>query len=157
MKNLLVAFLLAGCVSPPSTLMSPVQISRAAFLWKQTGGTLAGEAEMTADVRGNLLIRLTKGLPPPLLEYTSLTDGKFRVSGPLAGGTWSGDACRAPIRLALWTALAAAWRDATPAKDGRQEVHTATYRAAVWKDAGKIKGLSVSSTDNGEVIRLVFR
>jgi hypothetical protein len=101
-------------------------------------------------------MRLTKSLPKPMLEITSMTDGKFAASGPLAGGGWSGDASRAPLRFSLWTALTAAWRGAHSARDGRQEVHTDSYRAAVWKEAGRIRELSVSSSDNGEVIRLVF-
>lgn len=159
MKKLLLLLLLAGCASQPDITgwTPPLQNSRATFLWKHAGGTLAGEVDITGDVRGNVVMRLTKGLPTPLLEFTSMTDGKFHASGPMAGGGWSGDASRAPVRFALWTALAAAWRGAHPARDGRQEVHTATYRAAVWKEAGRINELSVSSTDNGEVIRLVFR
>ena len=156
---LLLSLLLAGCATQIDTAdwTPPLQNSRASFLWKHTGGVLAGDAAITSDVRGNVVMRLTKNLPAPLLEFTSMTDGKFHASGPMAGGGWSGDASRAPTRFALWTALAAAWRGAHSARDGRQEVHTATYRAAVWKEAGRINELSVSSTDNGEVIRLVFR
>ncbi len=161
MRNLLLAacLCLGACASRPDPVAwtPPLQNSRAAFLWKHAGGSLAGDAEITNDVRGNVHLRLTKDLPRPLLEITSMTDGKFRASGPLAGGGWSGDASRAPMRFSLWTALPAAWRGAHPARDGRQEVHTDSYRAAVWKEAGRIRELSVSSADNGEVIRLVFR
>lgn len=160
MKKLLLAsvFLLAACASRPdlANWTPPLQNSHASFLWKHSCGSLAGEAELTNDVRGNVIIHLTKGLPRPLLEITSMTDGNFYVSGPLAGGGWSGMASRAPKRFALWTALAAAWRGACPARDGRQEVNADSYRAAVWKEAGRIRELSVSSFDNGEVIRLVF-
>lgn len=160
MKKLLLAtvLLLGACASQPdlANWTPPVQNSRASFLWKHIGGSLAGEADLTNDVRGNVIIRLTKDLPRPLLEITSMTDGKFYASGPLAGGGWAGEATRAPVRFSLWTALAAAWRGASPARDGRQEVHTDSYRAAVWKEAGRIRELSVSSSDNGEVIRLVF-
>ncbi len=99
-------------------------------------------------------MRLTKNRP--LLEIASLVDGRFSAAGPLAAGQWSGDAALAPIRFSLWTALAAAWRGAHSARDGRQEVHTASYRAVVWKENGRIRELSVSSTDTGEVVRLVF-
>ncbi|MEI8310287.1 MAG: hypothetical protein WCH98_05985 [Verrucomicrobiota bacterium] len=161
MKIFLLAFTLclAACASRPdlSDWTPPIQNSHAAFLWKHRGGSLAGEADITNDIRGDMSIRLTKELPKPLLEITSMTDGRFSAEGPLAGGGWSGDASRAPARFSLWTALAAAWRGAYPARDGRQEVHTDSYRAAVWKDAGRIRELSVSSNDNGEVIRLVFR
>ncbi len=161
MKKLLLAsaLFLCACASSPEPVVwsPPIQNSLASFLWKHSGGSLAGTAEITNDIRGNLVIRLTKDLPRPLLEITSMTDGVFSTSGPLAGGGWSGDASRAPARFSLWTALAAAWRGAYPARDGRQEVHTDSYRAAVWKEAGRIKELSVSSSDNGEVIRLVFR
>lgn len=157
MRNLLLALLLAGCASRPEVLAPPVQTSHATFLWRHAGGTLAGDADLTEDACGNLRIRLTHDLPPPLLECASGTNGKFSAAGPLAGGSWSGDVSLAPVRLAVWTALAAAWKDARPAKDGRQEVHTAAYRAAAWKDGGKIRELSVSSTDNGDVVRLVFR
>lgn len=160
MKKLLpFLLLLAGCATQPDAVnwTPPIQNSRATFLWKHRGGTLAGEADITNDVRGNVLVRLTKDLPKPLLEITSMTDGQFSATGPLAGGGWSGDASRAPVRFSLWTALAAAWRGAYPARDGRQEVHTDSYRAAVWKESGRIRELSVSSSDNGEVIRLVFR
>ncbi|MEI6491200.1 MAG: hypothetical protein WCO94_01535 [Verrucomicrobiota bacterium] len=161
MKKLLlgIALCLASCASRPdlSDWTPPVQHSRAAFLWKHQGGSLAGEADITNDVRGDMSLRLTKELPKPLLEITSMTDGRFSAEGPLAGGGWSGDASRAPARFSLWTALAAAWRGAYPARDGRQEVHTDSYRAAVWKDSGRIRELSVSSNDNGEVIRLDFR
>lgn len=160
MKKLLpLVLLLAGCASQPDAVnwTPPIQNSRATFLWKHRGGTLAGEADITNDVRGNVAIRLTKDLPKPLLEITSMTDGHFSATGPLAGGGWSGDASRSPVRFSLWTALAAAWRGAYPARDGRQEVHTDGYRAAVWKESGRIRELSVSSSDNGEVIRLVFR
>jgi hypothetical protein len=160
MKKLLLALVLclAACASSPdlSDWTPPIQNSRASFLWKHQGGSLAGEADITNDVRGDMSLRLTKDLPKPLLEITSMTDGRFSASGPLAGGGWSGDASRAPLRFSLWTALAAAWRGSFPARDGRQEVHTDSYRAAVWKEAGRIRELSVSSNDNGEVIRLVF-
>jgi len=156
---LFAALLLAGCASGPSpdVWSPPIQNARAGFLWKHSGGTLAGDADITSDASGNVGIRLTKSLPAPLLELTSLASGRFYASGPLAGGGWSGEASRAPVRFALWTALAAAWKGAQPAKDGRQEVHTDTYRAALSKEAGRVRELSVSSTDNGEVIRLVFR
>jgi hypothetical protein len=160
MKKLLpLMLLLAGCASQPDAVnwTPPIQNSRATFLWKHRSGTLAGEADITNDVRGNVVARLTKDLPKPLLEITSMTDGHFSATGPLAGGGWSGDASRAPVRFSLWTALTAAWRGAYPARDGRQEVHTDSYRAAVWKESGRIRELSVSSSDNGEVIRLVFR
>jgi len=161
MKKVLLAFTLclAACASRPDLAdwTPPIQNSRADFLWKHRGGSLAGEADITNDIRGDMSIRLTKELPKPLLEITSMTDGRFSAEGPLAGGGWSGDASRAPARFSLWTALAAAWRGAYPARDGRQEVHTDSYRAAVWKEGGRIRELSVSSNDNGEVIRLVFR
>lgn len=161
MKKLLLATVLSlsACASgpEPSAWVPPLQNSRASFLWTHPGGSLAGSAEITNDVVGNVSIRLTKNLPRPLLEITSLLGGRFYAEGPLAGGGWSGPADRAPVRFSLWTALAAAWRGAHPARDGRQEVHTATYRAAVWKENGRIRELSVSSTDNGEVIRLVFQ
>jgi hypothetical protein len=158
-KLLFLVLLLAGCASQPDATRwtPPLQNSRASFLWKHRGGSLAGDADITNDVRGNVAIRLTKDLPKPLLEITSMADGKFTAAGPLAGGGWSGDASRAPLRFSLWTALAAAWRGSHPARDGRQEVHTDSYRAAVWKESGRIRELSVSSNDNGEVIRLVFR
>jgi len=153
------ALVLAGCATSPEqpAWIPPIQQARATFLWKHAGGTLAGEAEITSDAAGNVAIRLTKSLPSPLLELTSLSQGTFRASGPLSGGGWSGESTRAPNRFALWTALAAAWRGSQLAKDGRQEVHTASYRAAVWKESGTIRELSVSSSDNGEVIRFVFR
>jgi|GEM_PF-1978769 len=161
MKKLLlaIALCLAACASRPDLAdwTPPIQNSRASFLWKHRGGSLAGDAAITNDVRGDVVIRLTKDLPKPLLEITSMADGRFAADGPLAGGGWSGDASRAPQRFALWTSLAAAWRGAHPARDGRQEVQTDTYRAAVWKEAGRIRELTVSSNDNGEVIRLVFR
>jgi hypothetical protein len=162
MRSLICLFaglILAGCATPPRSLpwVPPIQQARAGFLWKHSGGTLAGEAEVTSDAAGNVAIRLTKSLPSPLLELSALSQGTFRATGPIAGGGWSGEASRAPSRFALWTALAAAWRGAERAKDGRQEVHTATYRAAVWKESGTLRELSVSSSDNGEVIRFVFR
>lgn len=161
MKKLLLALTLclAACASRPDIAdwTPPIQNSRATFLWKHRGGTLAGDADITNDIRGDMVIRLTKDLPKPLLEITSMADGRFSAEGPLAGGGWSGDASRAPVRFSLWTALAAAWRGSFPARDGRQEVHTDSYRAAVWKESGRTRELSVSSSDNGEVIRLVFR
>lgn len=160
MKKLLLATALGlvACSSHPefSEWTPPLQSSRATFLWKHGSGLLAGEAGITNDVRGNMVLRLTKDLPKPLLEITSMTDGRFSAEGPLAGGGWSGDPSRAPMRFSLWTALAAAWRGACSARDGRQEVHTDSYRAAVWKESGRIREISVSSNDNGEVIRLVF-
>jgi hypothetical protein len=161
MKQILlaIALCLGACASRPDLAdwTPPVQNSRASYLWKHRGGSLAGEAEITNDVRGNVVIRLTKDLPKPVLEITSMTDGRFAADGPLAGGGWSGDASRAPQRFGLWTSLAAAWRGAHPARDGQQEVQADTYRAAVWKEGGRIREVSVSSVDNGEVIRLVFR
>lgn len=161
MKYLLLAatLCLGGCVSRQDAVnwTPPLQNSRAAFLWNHPGGSLAGDADITNDGGGNVVILLTKSLPKPLLEITSMTGGKFAVRGPLVGGGWSGEASRAPLRFSLWTSLSAAWRGALSARDGRQEVHTDSYRAAVWNEAGRIRELSVSSTDNGEVIRLVFR
>ncbi len=155
------AGLLSACSSvggdgSPSDWIEPVHTQRASFLWRHPGGTVAGEALITYDISGNVLIRLTKGLPRPVLEVVSTSTGEFSASGPFAGRGWSGPASRVPLRHALWQALAEAWRGAIPARDGRQEVHAASYRAAVWKDGGKIRELAVSSTDNGELIRLVF-
>lgn len=156
---LLLGLVLTGCATrgPLVDWVEPVHSRPAAFLWKHAGGTLTGDAVITADISGNVAIRLSKNLPKPLLETLSTRDGHFEASGPLAGGGWSGRVDRIPLRFSLWQALAEAWRGAVPARDGRQEVHTASYRAAVWKDNGRIRELSVSSTDNGEMVRLVFR
>jgi len=117
---------------------------------------MSGDAIMTYDMAGNVMVRLLKNVPQPLLETTSTSDGRFFASGPMAAGGWSGRASNVPLRFSLWNAIAEAWRGSLSARDGRQEVHTASYRAAVWKENGRIRELSVSSTDNGEVIRLVF-
>lgn len=158
---LTMVFSLASCSAPDgggsaSDWVEPVHSQRATFLWRHPGGTVAGEAVITYDIAGNVMIRLTKGLPRPVLEVVSTREGRFSASGPFAGGGWTGDAARIPLRYALWQALAEAWRGSIPARDGRQEVHTASYRAAVWKDGGRIRELAVSSLDNGELIRLVF-
>lgn len=160
MKYLLLPLLLlAGCASGPDPVSwtQPVRSEQAAFLWKHSGGSLAGNATILSDSTGNVMIQLNKNLPQPLLELTSTRVGQFSATGPLAGGGWSGDASNAPLRFSLWTALAAAWRGAQPANEGRQEVHTSAYRAAMWKQGGRLRELSVSSSDNGEVVRLVFR
>jgi len=158
MKRLLLplALALTGCASgpDPASWTPPIQHSRATFVWNHPGGTLAGKADITNDIGGNVEIRLST--ERPMLDIASLTDGRFSASGPLSGGGWAGHADRAPIRFRLWTSLTSAWRGAHPARDGRQEVHTDSYRAAVWKESGCIRELSVSSSDNGEVIRLVF-
>lgn len=157
--GLFLALFLASCASAPdqSSWVAPIHSQNAAFLWTHSGGSMSGQAVITYDISGNVMIRLLKDLPKPLLETTSTRDGRFFASGPMSGGGWSGRADRVPVRFSLWSALAEAWRGAIPARDGPQEVHTATYRAAVLKDAGRVRELSVSSSDNGEVIRLVFR
>lgn len=151
--------LLAACAGPRASApawVEPVTAKRAAFLWKHAGGTLSGDALVTYDQAGNVAVRLMKNLPRPLLEVSSANSGGFSADGPLAGRAWSGDPERAPVRLRLWTAVCQAWRAALPARDGQQEVHTAAFRAAVWKENGRLRELTVSSTDNGELIRLVF-
>lgn len=131
--------------------------ARAGFLWKRGAGRLAGDAEITSDARGNVRIRFTKtSSSGPLLEITSTTDGNFRATAPEAPGSWSGQADNVPLHLSLWAALAPAWRDALAAPEGRQEIHAAAYRAAIRKESGRVRELCVSSSDNGEVIRLVF-
>ncbi len=156
---LLLALALAGCSSTTSAprWIEPVHTQNAAFLWKHSGGTLMGDASITYDLSGHVMIRLSKNLPSPLLETVSTAQGQFSASGPLSGGGWTGPANRVPVRFSLWQALSEAWRGAIPARDGRQEVHTSSYRAAVWKENGRVRELSVSSTDNGEMVRLVFR
>lgn len=150
--------MVASCasVAGASEWVEPVHNQSATFLWEHTGGKLSGTAVITYDFAGNVMIRLLKNVPKPLLETTSTRDGRFFARGPLAGGGWSGNADRVPLRFSLWKALAEAWRGAIDARDGPQEVHTQTYRAAVMKESGRVRELSVSSTDNGEVIRLVM-
>ncbi len=148
----MIAILLAGCAVRPEIFTAPLQSSHATFFWKHEGGTLSGDAELTSDAMGNLLLRLSGSRL--LLECRSMADGKFYAAGPLAGGTWSGEASQTPLRLTLWTAMAAAWRDAQAAKEGCQEVHTATYSAAIRRISGKILEITVKSADNGEVIAL---
>lgn len=151
--------LIVGCASIPSRVIwvPPVVSAQAAFLWKYRGGSLIGEAIITSDSQGNILIRLTKNLPRPLLEVTVTAQGKCHVRGPMSAGGWSGDVSRVPVRFRLWTALAEAWRGARWMPDGHREIHTPTYRAAIWKKSGHVRELSVSSTDSGEVVQLVFR
>lgn len=161
MRPLLLCLLLAGCAAQPTDRTvpavpaAPLDHSRAGFLWSRAGGSLAGDADIASASDGRFVLRLTKNLPSPVLEFTASPDGKFSVSGPLAGGRWSGGSI--PARFAVWPALAGAWQWARPASDGRQEVHTATYRAAMWKESGKLREITVSSNDSGEVVRLIVR
>ena len=154
-----VSVLLSACAVSPNSAqwVQPVHNQAAVFLWKHSGGSPSGNVIITYDISGNVMIRMLKDLPKPLLEVTSTRDGKFLASGPLSGGGWAGTADRVPVRFSLWKAVAEAWRGAIPARDGPQEVHTQTYRAAIWKVGGRIRELSVSSSDNGEVIRLVMQ
>jgi hypothetical protein len=157
-RTLLLCLVLAGCAAQPSARVAPTappDHSRAAFLWSRPGGSIAGDADIASAPDGRFSLRLTKNLPSPLLEFTASPDGKFSVSGPLAGGRWRGSS--PPARLALWPALASAWQWARTASDGRQEAHTATYRAALWKESGKLRELTVSSNDSSEVVRLIVR
>jgi opacity protein-like surface antigen len=163
MKNSLLlplaaALCLSACAVSPNSAewVQPVHNQNAIFLWKHSGGSLSGKVVITYDISGNVMIRILKDLPKPLLEITSTRDGKFFATGPLSGGGWSGTGDRVPVRFSLWKAVAEAWRGAIPARDGAQEVHTQTYRAAISKVAGRVRELSVSSSDNGEVIRLVM-
>lgn len=154
----LVLFLEACAFIPePTRWTPPITNAQAAFLWQHGDGSLVGDAIITSDARGNVMIRLTKNLPRPLLKITVTADGKCIATGAISAGGWSGDVARAPVRFRLWLALAGAWRGALAAPEGRQEVNAAIYRAAVWKESGRIRELSVSSNDNSEMIRLIFR
>lgn len=153
-----ICLILSACatMSPSALWTEPVTVKRAAFLWRHAGGTLSGDAVVTHDQAGNVSIRLLKNLPRPLLEVTSSASGEFFADGPLAGRAWSGSPNRAPDRLSLWTAACEAWRAALSAREGQQEVHTPAFRAAVWKENGSLRELTVSSNDNGQLIRLVL-
>jgi len=154
--RLLPLLLLGACASAPVPWTAPVQHTVAGFSWKRGAKSLAGDAEITSDARGNVRIRFTK-TSNPLLEITSTTDGNFRTTAPEAPGNWSGRTDNVPLHLSLWSALAQAWRDALAAPEGFQEIHAAAYRAAIRKESGRVRELSVSSSDTAEVIHLVFR
>ena len=152
-----VALLFAGCSATRElTTFETASSEKALIRWQRKGVSLVCDAVCARSKNGAVLVRLYKQSPAPLAEFRLGSENYFAAKGRLAGRGWSGPAPGAPATFSSWIAFLAGYQESAFLETGARQVQTAATRVAYTKSGGKLKALSVSNTDTGEVISAVF-
>ena len=152
-----VALLFAGCSATRElTAFEAASSEKALIRWQRKGVSLVCDAVCARSKNGAVLVRLYKQSPAPLAEFRLGPENYFAAKGRLAGRGWSGPAPGAPATFSSWIAFLAGYQESAFLETGARQVQTAATRVAYTKSGGKLKALSVSNIDTGEVISAVF-
>jgi hypothetical protein len=149
------ALLMAGCVaSREFPAFEAASSERALIRWQRKGRSLVYDAVCARTQDGSVLVRLYKQSPTPLVEFRLGSDNSFAARGRLAGQGWTGPAADAPPAFSAWIwFLTAFQRSAQP---GAPPLQSATIRVSSTKSGDKLKVLSISNTETGEVVSAIF-
>ena len=152
-----VALLFAGCSATLElTAFEASSSEKALIRWQRKGVSLVCDAVCARSKNGAVLVRLYNQSPAPLAEFRLGPENYFAAKGRLAGRGWAGPARGAPATFYSWIAFLAGYQESAFLETGARQVQTAATRVAYTKSGGKLKALSVSNTDTGEVISAVF-
>jgi hypothetical protein len=152
-----VALLFAGCSATRELPAFETASSEKALIrWQRKGVSLVCDAVCARSQNGAVLVRLYKQSPAPLAEFRLEAENYFAARGRLAGRGWAGPAPGAPTTFSSWIAFLTGYQESAGLETGARQVQTAAARVAYTKSGGKLKALSVSNTETGEVISAVF-
>ncbi|HEY5707163.1 MAG TPA: hypothetical protein VIS96_16505 [Terrimicrobiaceae bacterium] len=152
-----VALVLGGCSAGRELAAFEAASSEKALIrWHRKGVSLVWDAVCARSSNDTVLVRLYKQSPASLAEFRLGPENDFTATGRLAGRGWAGPAPSAPAIFSSWIAFLAAYQDSAGLGPGSRQLQTATTRVASTKSDGRLKALSVSNTETGEVISAVF-
>jgi hypothetical protein len=152
-----VALLFTGCSATRElTAFEAASSEKAIIRWQRKGVSLVCDAVCARSQNGAVLVRLYKQSPAPLVEFRLESESYFAAKGRLAGRGWAGPAPGAPTTFSSWIAFLTGYQESASLETGARQLQTAATRVAYTKSGGKLKALSVSNTDTGEVISAVF-
>jgi hypothetical protein len=152
-----VALLFGGCSATHELAAFEAASSEKALIrWYRKGVSLVCDTVCARSQNGAVLVRLYKQSPTPLVEFRLEPENYFVAKGRLAGRGWAGPAPGAPATFSSWIAFLSGYQESAGLETGARQIQTAATRVAYTKSGGKLKALSVSNTETGEVISAVF-
>ncbi len=158
MKRVLVlcfVLLITGCVSTHElTAFQPVSSEKALIRWQRKGRSLVYDAVCSRSRDGSISIKLYKQTPMPLVEFRLGSANFFEVNGRLAGRGWAGPSADAPPVFSTWIWFLTAYQRS--AQPGSASLPSETMRVTSTKTADRLKVLSVSNSQTGEVVSAIF-
>jgi hypothetical protein len=149
------ALLIAGCVATRElATFQPDSSEKALIRWQRKGRSLVYEAVCARARDGSVSVRLYKQSPMPLAEFRLGSANFFEASGRLAGRGWAGLVADAPSAFSTWVWFLTAYQRFV--EPGSPSLKSETVRVAFTKSGDKLKVLSVSNSENGEVVSAIF-
>jgi hypothetical protein len=149
------ALLMAGCVATREfTAFDAASSEKALIRWQRKGKSLVYDAVCARARDGSILVRLYKQSPVPLGEFRLGSDNSFEAAGRLAGRGWAGPASDAPPVYSAWIWFLTAYQK--PAQSGALSLQSTKIRISSTRSGDKLKVLSVSNTETGEVVSAIF-
>lgn len=149
------ALLMAGCLaSREFTTFEPASSEKALIRWQRKGKSLVYDAVCARAKDGSVVVRLYKQSPTPLAEFRLGPDSSFDARGRLVGSGWNGPATDAPPVFSAWLWFLTAYQRS--AQPGAAPLQSATMRVTSTKSGNRLKVLSVSNTETGEVVSAIF-
>jgi hypothetical protein len=149
------ALFMAGCVATQEfTAFDAASSEKALIRWQRKGRSLVYDAVCARARDGSVLIRLYKQSPIPVGEFRLESDNSFEAAGRLAGRGWVGSVRDAPPVYACWIWFLTAYQK--PAQSGALSLPNSTIRVSSTRSGDKLKVLSVSNRETGEVISAIF-
>ena len=158
MKRVLLAcfaLLMVGCVATRElTAFQPDSSEKALIRWQRKGRSLVYDAVCARARDGSVSVRLYKQSPVPLAEFRLGAANFFEASGRSVGRGWSGPSAEAPPVFSTWLWFLTAYQRS--AQPGSPSLQSETMRVTSTKSGDKLKVLSVSNSETGEVVSAIF-
>jgi hypothetical protein len=149
------ALLMAGCVATRELTAFQADSSEKALIrWQRKGRSLVYDAVCARARDSSVSVRLYKQTPMPLAEFRLGAANFFEASGRLAGRGWAGSAADTPPAFSTWLWFLTAYQKA--AQPGSLSLRSETMRVTSTKSGDKLKVLSVSNSQTGEVVSAIF-
>jgi hypothetical protein len=151
------ALLIAGCSTGRELgAFDAASSEKALVRWQRKGKSLVYDGVCARAQDGSVVVRLYKQSPVPMVEFRLDKANTFSASGRLAGRGWTGPATDAPAVFSAWIWFLTAYQRSAGAQPGAPLLQSATMRVSFTKSGDKLKVLSVSNTESGEVVSAIF-
>ncbi|HEY5811352.1 MAG TPA: hypothetical protein VIT23_01715 [Terrimicrobiaceae bacterium] len=152
--SLALALLVVGCATHRDFgTFDPASSEKALIRWQRRGSSLVYDAVCARGQGGSVVVRLYKQSPAPLAEFRLEPNHSFSAQGRLVGRGWTGLDSDAPKAFKSWISFLTAYQ---AAQTGSPEAHSPAIRVTSTKSGDKLKVLSVSNTQTGEVVSAIF-
>lgn len=151
------ALLIAGCSAGHELATFEAASSEKALVrWQRKGKSLVYDGVFARAQDGSVVVRLYKQSPAPLVEFRLGRDNIFSAGGRLAGRGWTGPATDAPSVFSAWIWFLTAYQRSADTQPDASSLQSATMRVSSTMSGDKLKVLSVSNTETGEVVSAIM-